>query len=228
MVVIDATVLLLLVDPSSSPPLDPSTNQPLTECQARIELLVKMLSESKTRILIPSPVLSEVLVVTRRDATTDYLAIITQQHSFQIQPFDTKAAIEVAQLTDDDLASGRELSRVETYAKLKYDRQIIAIAKVNGCSTIYSDDNGLAAVAKRNGIKTIKTSDLPLPPQDQQGDFFDVQPEPGAEPGGSSTPHAELAPAAGRADNPKGIQKEEDRKEVAKPPESLPPGPDSA
>ena len=98
---------------------------------------------------------------------------ITNAYSFSIEVFDVKAAVEVALLTDSDLLSGNKLSETETKAKVKYDRQIVAIAKVNGAETIYSDDKKLATLAKRNGIKTVKVAELPLPPEDDQQDFFE-------------------------------------------------------
>jgi hypothetical protein len=59
----------------------------------------------------------------------------------------------------------------ETWAKLKFDRQIIAIEKVNAANTIYTDDTGLAVVAKGNGLKIVHTWELPLPAVRAQGEL---------------------------------------------------------
>ena len=88
-----------------------------------------------------------------------------------MQSFDQNAAIEVAWLTDADLQSGKRLKPEETKAKVKFDRQIIAIAKVNSVKTIYSDDIGLGKTARLNDISVIETRDLPLPQLPPQGEL---------------------------------------------------------
>ena len=55
-----------------------------------------------------------------------------------------------------------------TYAKIKYDRQIVAIAKVEGVKTLYSDDKNIYKFAGRYGITVIRIADLPLPPEERQ------------------------------------------------------------
>ncbi|KAF1712442.1 hypothetical protein CSC70_02665 [Pseudoxanthomonas kalamensis DSM 18571] len=171
MVVMDATTLLLLFYPSAKPPIDETTKQPLEKCRERIELRLQNLSEASIQILVPTPVLSEILVTTGTDKAR-VLNEINNTYAFRIQPFDEMAAIEVAMLTDADLQSNKRLPKTETIAKVKYDRQIIAIAKVNGVKTIYSDDKGLTKVARANGITVIKASELPLPPEPPQADMF--------------------------------------------------------
>jgi hypothetical protein len=54
------------------------------------------------------------------------------------------------------------------WAKVKFDRQIVAIAKVVGATVIYSDDKDVATLAKKQGIETIGVADLPLPKEDAQ------------------------------------------------------------
>lgn len=58
-----------------------------------------------------------------------------------------------------DKKSGSE----QPWQKVKFDRQIIAIARVVGASKIYSDDENLAKFAKRIGIEVISIWDLPIP-----------------------------------------------------------------
>ncbi|MDA2934247.1 hypothetical protein MYX82_07875, partial [Acidobacteria bacterium AH-259-D05] len=47
---------------------------------------------------------------------------------------------------------------------VKFDRQIVAIAKVENAHTIYSDDDHLKSYGEKVGIKVVSVSDLPLPP----------------------------------------------------------------
>lgn len=167
MVVIDATVLLLLFQPTAKPPMDETTGQPVTRCKERIEWLLENLSQANVQVLVPTPVLSEILVAAGPEKSK-ILNEIGSVYAFRIQPFDMIAAIEVAFLTDQDLQSGRKLTADETKAKVKYDRQIIAIAKVNQVKTIYSDDVQLGKKAIDNGIEAITTAGLPLPPDPPQ------------------------------------------------------------
>jgi len=55
-----------------------------------------------------------------------------------------------------------------TWAKLKYDRRIVATAVVTQSSVIYSDDKHIRTLAKRAKIEVIRLADLPLPPEDAQ------------------------------------------------------------
>lgn len=166
MVVMDSTTLLLLFFPSANPPLD-ETHKPVTRCKERIEYLLQSLTKAGIKVMVPTPVLSELLVQAGPDKAK-LVAEMNGAYAFRIEPFDTRAAIEVAHLTDADLQSGKPLNQDQTKAKVKYDRQIVAIAKVNGVATIYSDDRGVAKRAEANGMTCIRTADLPLPPEDPQ------------------------------------------------------------
>ena len=50
-----------------------------------------------------------------------------------------------------------------TWVKVKYDRQIVAIAKVAHADTIYTDDEGLRGFAEAQGLSVVKLAELPLP-----------------------------------------------------------------
>jgi hypothetical protein len=64
-------------------------------------------------------------------------------------------------------------NRADTYAKLKYDRQIVAIAKVCGASEIYSEDDGVERAAALVNIPVVRVRDLPLPPVKPRLDAFE-------------------------------------------------------
>ena len=55
-----------------------------------------------------------------------------------------------------------------SWAKIKYDRQIIAIAKTEGASIIYSDDKNIHTFGVNEGLSVIPVAELPLPPADPQ------------------------------------------------------------
>ena len=62
MPVIDASVLLCLLDPESATGLDTKTGKPITDAKARIDYLIATLDKKREALLIPTPALSEVLV----------------------------------------------------------------------------------------------------------------------------------------------------------------------
>ena len=67
MVVIDATTLLLLLRPDPGRPIDSNTGLPVTEVKnKKIEFLIATLEKEKSKLIVPTPALSEVLVRHRR------------------------------------------------------------------------------------------------------------------------------------------------------------------
>lgn len=170
MIVFDTTTIILFIDPKAKPPTDPNTDRPVERCKERIEHLIDTLSKLKTRILIPTPVLSEFLV-RAGDEKAKYLSEFVGSKNFLVGDFDSVAAIELAYLEDVDLKSNRKLDVLTSKAKVKFDRQIVAIAKINRAETIYTDDGDLGKLAKNNGIDVILTRDIPLPPINPQAEL---------------------------------------------------------
>tara|TARA_R110000751_G_scaffold272764_1_gene373020 strand:+ start:45475 stop:46008 length:534 start_codon:yes stop_codon:yes gene_type:complete len=168
---LDSSILLLVLDPNAKAPLDPATGEPLEKAAERIEYLIENLTADKERILIPTPVLSEVLVYAG-DALQQYLEILNGQSAFRIAAFDQKAAIEAALAMRDAIERGGH--RIDsanpdaTKTKIKFDRQIVAIAKAEGAHTVYSDDDDVHNYATRAGLQAYRTTELNLPPEDAQ------------------------------------------------------------
>lgn len=79
-VAFDNSVLCLLLHPGVDIPNDPATGNPVSRAQDRIAYLVEQLRESRSRILIPTPVLAEFLTF----ASADYLEEINSSAHFQI------------------------------------------------------------------------------------------------------------------------------------------------
>lgn len=81
-----------------------------------------------------------------------------------VKPFDQVAAIELAAIeVEDRIKQGKRAGSASPWAKLRFDRQIVAIAKTNEAKRIYSDDEDLMKFAVRIGIQVIPTWELPLP-----------------------------------------------------------------
>jgi hypothetical protein len=176
MVVIDSTFLLPMVRPGVLVPVGPD-GAAVDRAQERMDFLVKGLERDGTKIIIPTPVLSEALVRAGAAGSQEIVERLNRSSMFRIEPFDTRAAIELAAMTRDALDRGRKRGvSQDTWAKVKFDRQIVAIAKVCGATIIYSDDSGVKAFGEQTRIRVIRISELPLPPQDPQHtmDFSDV------------------------------------------------------
>lgn len=168
MVVFDATTLLFLLDPEAKVPTDPKTGETVAGVNERMALLVSELEKRKEKIIVPTPALSE-LLVRAGTAGPEYLDILGKSAAFKIVDFDQRAAVEVAAAIREALDGGdKKAGSLGTWAKVKFDRQILAIAKVEGASVIYSDDGDIARFAKNSGIQVIPIRDLPLPPEDPQ------------------------------------------------------------
>ena len=169
MVVFDASVLLLLLDPDARASNDPETEQPVEHAKARIEHLIATLEQQRTKVIIPTPVLSEVLV-RAGVASPAYLEELNRSARFRIVPFDVRAAVELAALTREALDAGdKREGSTAPWQKVKLDRQIVAIARTEEAVAIYSDDEDLRRFARRVGLEVIRICDLPLPREDQQG-----------------------------------------------------------
>lgn len=167
MVLFDATMLSLLFHPGAKAPTD-ADGKPISRARERVEYLVETLEKSKTKIIIPTPALAELLVLAG-DAGPKYLEQIEDKAFFKVSDFDKRAAIEVSLQIREAMGSGNKKGgSVSTWAKVKFDRQIIAIAKVESITTIYSDDKDLVKYAKAQEIEVKGINDLPIPPMKQE------------------------------------------------------------
>jgi rRNA-processing protein FCF1 len=177
MVVIDSTITMLLFRSDVPARLTDSKGKVIDHVSDRLAYLVKTIEASKSKMVIPSPVLSELLVRATVQETQSILEEITSASVFRIEPFETRAAIELAVMTRAALAAGdKKGGSTQPWAKVKFDRQIVAIARVVQASVIYTDDENLAATANAVGIPTMGLGDLPLPPESAQGKLpFETQ-----------------------------------------------------
>lgn len=170
---LDANMLLLLLDKDARAPIDPATGQPLQHAFERVAYLVKTLDKKRAKIIIPTPALSELLVYAGQ-AGPQYIAILNRSASIQIADFCQRSAVEAADLTADAIRRSGHMrgGSMETRAKIKFDRQIVAISKVHGASVIYSDDAGVSVEGARVNMGCIRSNELPLPPANAQESLF--------------------------------------------------------
>ncbi|MGO9258551.1 MAG: hypothetical protein ACLQU1_19870 [Bryobacteraceae bacterium] len=161
--------MYILFDDKARVQRDAKGKPVVDRAQDRIDFLVQTISDKKdSKIILPTPALAEFMLLAA-DRWAEYLTIIRRRAIFEIAGFDDPEAVELVEhwLKFGD---GKKLkpSTPETWAKLKYDRQIAAIAVTRRVECIYSTDCDLEKYAKELRIKFRNLVDLPLPPTQQQ------------------------------------------------------------
>lgn len=140
-----------MLRPETPVPAGPS-GVPVDRAKERIDHLVNELDRTDAKLIIPTPVLSEALVNAGVVASQQIVETLQKWSVFRIEAFDARAAIELATMTRSAIAKGKKKDPNITWAKMKFDRQIVAIAKVAGATTIYSDDADMRAIGTEAGI----------------------------------------------------------------------------
>lgn len=165
MVAVDTGFLALILFPGAKPANDPKTGVAPERFSERVSKLVDDWDESRERIIVPTPALAEFLVLAGEDGQK-YLSELTSNSSFNVRPFDIMAAVEVAAMELQARKQGsKRAPAAETapWQKVKVDRQIVAIAKLHGARTLYSDDGDVRNIAEDLGLKVVSCWELDLP-----------------------------------------------------------------
>lgn len=159
MIIFDASYLVVFLNKAPAPASD-RQGIPVSQFKERVEYLAASLNASGEQIGIPTPALAEVLVRAGK-GRAQFVSILSDRMRFQLIPFDARAAIEAAEL----IALIKSNSDTwGTHAKVKFDIQIVATAKAEDATVIYSDDQDIERFAKRLKIPVKRICDLPLPP----------------------------------------------------------------
>lgn len=170
MVILDSCILAYMLKPDALAPIDEATGNRVPHARERIEHLIKTLEQDNRKVLVPTPVLAELLVIDRSKAD-DLLSKISGRRVFRNISFDQRAAIELALNIEDESTTRRLSIGPHTKAKLRFDRQIIAIARAQNVEVIYSDDGQVQKLGRRLGLTVLGVGDLELPPATH--DLFD-------------------------------------------------------
>jgi len=160
MIIFDASYLVVFLNKDPAPAIDRQGN-PVTRFKERVEYLASSINASGEQIGIPTPALAEVLVKSGK-GRSQFVSTLSDGMRFQLLPFDARAAIEAAELIAL-IKSKRE--SWGTHAKVKFDIQIVATAKAEDATIIYSDDQDIEKFAKRLKIPVKRICDLDLPPR---------------------------------------------------------------
>jgi predicted nucleic acid-binding protein len=164
MIVFDANILITL-----------ATARETDEAYERLAGLIDDLVASRTVIGIPAPAWAEFLCGTDV-ATSGIVNALKKRSTIRILPFDEVAAFEAALIHRGAKSLGAKRGAAKApWQQVKIDRQILAIARQNSVTTIYTDDDNMVAEAARLAIDTIRTNDIPLKPK--QNSLFDQDPD---------------------------------------------------
>jgi predicted nucleic acid-binding protein len=157
-VAIDTNILIYFLEKDAPAPKDPNSGLVVEKGHERIAQLVTDIERLKGRIIVPTPVLAEVLVEAG-SAAGEWLAIMKKATVFKIAEFDERSAFEFSLIHKQSLKT--RMPNTEK-RRIKFDDQIFAIAKVNNASILYSDDNKIKARSTDN-LRIIGLSEMPLP-----------------------------------------------------------------
>lgn len=164
MVLFDNDFLSFLFYEEAGVVVHPKTRTIVERVGDRIDHLVATLAQRREKIIIPAPVLTEILC--RADSRLpEILDILTSNTYFEIAAFDTIAAVEAALSLAKALKSGsKKQGASKGWPEIKFDRQIVAIAKTRQATAIYSNDAHVRKLAKESGIPAVAVWELPEPP----------------------------------------------------------------
>jgi len=154
-VVFDTSFLIKLLDPKVKGKGD---------VDARLAYLIVQLDKRGDDIVVPTPALSEVLIGAG-DAASTYLDIIHKTARIRIAPFGERAAVEAAARHRAAISAGNKKEGTANWAKVKYDRQIVAIANVERADGIYGEDSDVMRLGIAQGLKVLRLVDLDDPPR---------------------------------------------------------------
>lgn len=163
MVGADNSIFCLMLHPGAKP------RRAVDRASDRVGQLLAELKETNEPVVIPMPALAEFLVLAAEDGPK-YLEIIRETSIFRPEPFDERAAIELASVELKARNEGAKRGGADTasWQKVKFDRQIAAIAKVNNVRVLYSDDPDVKKHGNDFGIEVQSLEDLPVPPAVQE------------------------------------------------------------
>lgn len=153
-VIFDTNFLTYFSDSAGGFAFEPEDSSDTLE--ERFDLLLEQLTESTKQIVIPSPVLAEVLAAQNANENK-ILSIISNQSQIKISEFDQRQSIEFGHMF-------RSAQRgAENRNSFKFDLLILACARAEGASIIYTADKNLKKKAIRLGIQAISFNDLERP-----------------------------------------------------------------
>lgn len=129
--------------------------KPIKFTRERMEAL---LAGTGANILMPAPVYLEVSLVSGA-VPKDVDDFMDESGNFVIAPYDVRAAV----INSDNERPTFIKDANKTRDHIKFDRQIVAIAKSKGADLLVTTDKGVLSDCKRYGVPAKCLSELDLP-----------------------------------------------------------------
>ena len=156
----DSNCFAALIDKATTDIFGIDKSQPIKYAKERMQHFIK---SERPRILVPTPIYTETLLISsiNKDVFDEFLF---GNSDFILAPYDVRAASLHATIEAPRIRIDKRGGRIETMAKLKFDRQILAICKANKIDFIFSTDTDFYKDAALYGItvRCPSTLDLPL------------------------------------------------------------------
>ncbi|MGZ0721746.1 type II toxin-antitoxin system VapC family toxin [Kluyvera cryocrescens] len=148
---------------------DPETGLVIPEVTRRIDALVDRIENLDGTIIIPTPVLAEFLIGIDKLKHQAHINLIRSMACFEIASFDEISAIECAQMPT--MSELKQMMKSDTANKVKFDRQIISIAKSLNVDEVWTHDRGVFQRCKQLGITVRSLQSIEPPPIQGSMDF---------------------------------------------------------
>lgn len=163
-IVIDTNVLVQIMQNEGATDLiSPIDGAVVDNAFKRAEALVERIEAVNGLVILPAPVVSEYLLGIDQSSYQIHLDIINSSKAIEVIAFDQIAAVECAMLV-----SNREMKTLDPdskMAKLKYDRQILAIAIASGAKEIWTHDKQLFKRSEAAGLTARSLADISPKPE---------------------------------------------------------------
>ncbi|HPG68835.1 MAG TPA: hypothetical protein PLO37_18460 [Candidatus Hydrogenedentes bacterium] len=164
--------MLFLLREDLPPIHHPDTGEEIQDARRKIQHLVVQLQKSRTKILIPTPVLAEILAMFGGKAD-EIVRELSQNYHLEFAPFDTMSAIEAGMAFYSARQQGdKKGGSQRSWQRVKFDRQIVSIAKAHRATAVYSNDKEVLKWTEELGMKGIAAWDLDSPPPEQSAFEF--------------------------------------------------------
>jgi len=172
-IIVDTNILIALMKKNS-----PRANllgedgfTPVENLELRARALLDHIERSGGTIVIPTPVLAEYLLgIDGEKNKHSQIAQISSMNCFEIISFEELAAIECSLLPSlhEFKQFAKQIDSNQTANKIRFDRQIISIAKANGINEIWSCDGEVIKKGREVGIEVKSIEEMmPIPLSDQ-------------------------------------------------------------
>lgn len=134
------------------------------DVELRSQALLDHIESSGGTLVLPAPVLAEYLLGIEGEKNKQkHTQLILSMSCFEILPFDELAAIECSLLLSPNEFKQfikSEINSNATANKIRYDRQIISIAKANNIDEIWSGDKEVSSKSAEFGIEIKSLLDI--------------------------------------------------------------------